>query len=611
MKKLFSKKEKSTESETGQKDAAVAIASPISKKSLGQELLALASNAPYMIALVLTILFGYGYSIAHNSISTDDFTMDIYYPWDGEMIAQGRFTMVLVANFLNMMKNVPYFCDILSVTLFGLAVMLMSIFFSRSTKGKLSMGAQIIFSCVTISYPLINEIFVYGGGNVNVCLGYLMTAASLLLFQIWFDEGKKLSLLSLFVMLFFVVSLYESFASVFLCGVIMMFILNYYYNPQDEKRGRFGSLFCKGLVAIGILGLACLIEYGVGKAVLQIMQIEASENAATDIRWLDPERSFAESVVLLITDLTLFFYVAEPHYLPIRILCIFLVLCLLMMFASWIKNKNFTIGALFFALFFMQFFLTLLSGRNAPARTCQYYAVFVGFLAMLLFERLNGFVKSAKIFKKDAFRRLLSTGLAICSFVLIFQQTYDLNSWLCLDVQRSEEEIAVARNIGDELNRNYDVKNKPVVFVGSYSYSDEISDQCTLSSDDPRVVKAANFYYRVGLYQVYANLKSLYESGRYKFVRSNLNSYLYWGTLAFGKPNQELMKFYRYLGYDFHTISNLREYRYFVTLNMFLPAYPEKGYISEEEGVIVVNLGPIVTEAEREQQMGEISGADS
>lgn len=581
------------------------------KKPLGQELLALASNAPYMIALILTILFGYGFSIANNSISTDDFTLDIYYPWDGEMIAQGRFTMVIVANLLKMMRNVPYFCDILSVTLFGLAVMLMCVFFSRAAKGRLSIGSQIIFSCVTVSYPLMNEIFVYGGGNVNVCLGYLMTAAALLLFQLWYEDGKKLPLAALFVTLFFVVSLYESFAVVFLCGVIMSFILNFYYNPQDAARGSFSKVLLKGLVAIGILGLACLIEFGIGQAVLHIMDIEASENAATDIRWVDGEHSFAETVVLLVTNFVLYFYVTEPHYLPIRILLIFLIICLILMFATWIKNKNFTIGALFFSLFFMQFFLTLLSGRLAPARTCQYYAVFVGFLAMLIFERLNGFFHNCRKIKKESWRRVLSVALAACSFVLIFEQSYDLNAWLCLDVQRSEEEIAVARTIGDELCRNYDTKNKPVLFIGKYEFSKTITDQCTLSTDDPRVVRAADFFYRIGLYQVYANLKSLYESGSYKFVRSNLNSYLYWATSGFKQPNQEMMKLYRYLGYNFHSVDTFEQYQRYVPLNLMMPAYPEEGYITEEEGVIIVNLGYLVDQNEQDQQMGLLAGADS
>ena len=581
------------------------------KKTLVMEMKALVTNIPFMLALFLTIVFSYGFSIAHNSISTDDFTAHIYYPLNGEMVAQGRFTIVILANLFDMMKNVPYFCDVLSVVLFAMAAMLYCIFFDRAMGGKLSMASKTIFSCLLVSYPLINEIYVYGGGNVNVCLGYVMTAAALLLYQQWYSEKKKLSLLWLFIDLFFVVSLYESFAVVFLCGVIMLFILNFYYNPADADRGHFGKVFVKGLVAIGILGAACLVEFAAGEIVLWALDIPASENAATDIWWFSEEMGVPEVVVRLISDLVLYFYVAAAHYLPIKILCACFVLCVVFMFASWIKNRNFTIGALFFALFFMQFFLTLLAGRLAPGRNSQYYAFFVAFLIMLLFERLNGFFKETKKIKKETLRKILSVSLGCVAFWLVFIQAYDLNNWLCLDVQRSEEEVAAARAIGDELNENYDVQNKPVLFIGKYEISETIREQCTITRDDPRVQKAAKFFYDLGLYQIYSNIGTLYDNETYKFVRSNLNSYLYWATCAFEQPNQEIMRFYRYLGYNFHTVDTYDQYKRYVPLNLIMPGYPEKGYITEEEGVIVVCLGKIVDLSEQQQQMGELSGADN
>ena len=78
--------------------ASAPVVPPVQKKTVAAELRALASNAPFMIALAVTIIAGYGYSIVHNSISTDDFTAHIYYPLQGEMVAQGRFTIVILAN---------------------------------------------------------------------------------------------------------------------------------------------------------------------------------------------------------------------------------------------------------------------------------------------------------------------------------------------------------------------------------------------------------------------------------------------------------------------------------------------------------------------------------
>lgn len=566
-------------------------AEAVQKKNIAQELKLLLTNAPYMVSLVLTVIFGYGFSIVHNSISIDDFTSEIYYPWQGEMIAQGRFTTVIVAHIFRMLDNVPYFCDILSVVLLALSVMLMSIFFKRASKGKITVGAQIIFSCVLVSFPLMNEIYVYGGGNVNVCLGYLLTSAALLVYYEWYSEKKKYALAVDFVILFFVVSLYESFAVVFLCGVISLFILNFYYNTEDADRGKFGRVLLKGLAAIGILGLACIIEYGVGEIVLRALDIERSVNAATDIMWFSEEQSAAETIVIMISEFILFFYAAPSLYMPYTVLLVFLAVCLVLMIASWIKNKNFTVAALFFSLFFMQFFLMLLSGKVPSGRTCQYYAYFVAFLSMLLFARLTGCVKNTKKIKHETLKRAISIGLSFAAFWLVFVQSYDLNRWLCLDVQRSEEEIAVARSICDDLSKNYDVENKPVVVIGKRDVSDSILSQCVVTNENPKIQKAAKFFYDIGIYQIYQNLTDL-NNDRFKFVRSNLNSYLTWATNAFNEPNGEMMKLFSYLGYDFHSVDTIDEYRKFSTMSIIMPAYPSQGYIDEEEGVIIVNLGP-------------------
>lgn len=582
-------------------------------RSVCAELGALAANKPYMISLLITAVISYGYSVVHNSISIDDFTSDIYYPLDGEMVAQGRFTIVLFANIFRMLKNVPYFCDVLSVVSFGLAAMLMCVFFDRAAGGKLSLGAKIVFSCLLISYPGINEIFVYGGGNFNVCLGYLMTAAALLLFQRWYTARSRSALVWLFVDLFFVVSLYESLAVVFLCGVIMMFILHYYYAPKDADRGRFGKVLLLGLVAIGVLAAAVAVEFAVGKIALSALHLEASENAATDIGWLDPETSPAELVVMLITDITLMFYVAAPHYVPLAVLNVFLCLCLVLGVAAWIKNKNFTIGALFFALALLQFSITLLSGRLAPMRTAQYYAVFIAFLAMLVFERVNVWVKTdakksgkAGAFKEKILRRAVPVVSALLAFWLIFVQAYDLNNWLFLDVLRSEEEIATARAIGDELQANYDTENMPVVFVGKYEVSDFITEQCSVGADDPRKERAAAFFLSLSqsgipgaraFGQVYQNVNTYYDStsGRMKFVRSNLGSYLHWATRAFETPNGELMKLYKYLGYDLHSVDSYNLVNAYRLAASAMPSYPQPGYIAvDEEGVIMVKLGQAV-----------------
>ena len=561
------------------------------KKSIPAALKALLGNGPYMLSLTLTAVIAYGFSVAHNSISVDDFTSEIYYPWGGDMVAQGRFTIVLFAHIFRMLKNVPYFCDVLSVVCFALAAMLFCIFFDRAMGGSLSDGAKIVFSCVLVSYPAIHEIFVYGGGNFNVCLGYVMTAAALLLFQRWYAEKKRAALVWLAVDLFFVVSLYESFAVVFLCGVIMLLLLNFYYNPDDAERARFGNVLGKGLVAIGILAAAVIAEFVCGRLVLKLTGMEASVNAANSLLWLDPASNPKELIVMLLSDYALLYIVSAPHYLPILIFDVFVVIGLVWGVAAWIRHKNFTVCALFLSLVFLQFFLSLLGGQVSPLRTCQQYGVYIAFLSMLMFVRCNRFASRAK---KPALRRALPVISGLLAFWLIFVQAYDLNNWLCLDVQRSEEEIAVAREIGNRLQAEYDVKNTPVLFVGNYEISESILAQCTLPQDDSLQMRVAAVFEKLGLHQVYENISTYYGKERYKFVQSSLSSYLGWAVSAFRLPNQELMKLYQYLGYDFHTVDSFADYAAYSGFCAMMPAYPDPGYIMEGDGLIIVNLGKTI-----------------
>ena len=564
-------------------------AQPYEKKPLGAALKELVCSRPYMIALVLTAIFSYGYSVVHNSISTDDFTADIYYPWGGENVAQGRFTILLLAHLFRMMKNVPYFCDVLSVVSFALGAMLFCVFFDRACLGKLSMGAKIVFSCVLISYPAINEIFVYGGGNFSVCLGYVLTGAALLLFQQWYAEKKRLPLLWCGVALFFVVSLYESFAVVFLCGVVIMLILNFYYNPDDADKSRFRKVLLKGLVAIGILAAAVILESILGKIVLKAEGIEPSMNAANAIRWFlktedDPVTHAKTLIVNILSGITMLYWVAAPHYLPLLIIDVAVCLCFVIG----------VVAALFFALVILQGVLTVMGGTVTPLRCCQYYGVLIAFLAMLLFQRVTDWAKSSSRLKKPALRKGISVLCGLLAFWLVFVQAYDLNNWLFLDVMRSEEEIAVMRSICEEVEKNYDTEAKPVVFVGEYHISRFITDQCTLPLGDERAVKAAAFWEKAGLHQVAEDVETYFGEDELKFVSSNLTSYLFWAVSAFNQPNQEIMKLCHYLGYDFHTVERMHDFYAKSFLSIDNPAYPKEGYIIDTDEAIVVNLGQML-----------------
>lgn len=87
------------------------------------------------------------------------------------MLAAGRFGMKLLAAALGYGYSTPVYqssANFLAASFLVLAALQFCMLFRRIWKDKISMFGYGVFSCLLISYPLINEIWEYTGANVCV-----------------------------------------------------------------------------------------------------------------------------------------------------------------------------------------------------------------------------------------------------------------------------------------------------------------------------------------------------------------------------------------------------------------------------------------------------------
>jgi hypothetical protein len=213
----------------------------------------------FVFSLFAIAVISFGYAAFNSSLSIDDTESDRYTGSGNAMLSAGRFTMLFWSVVQGRWEN-AFIMDLVSIFMFAFACINLCILFRRVSNGKISLGALTVFSCLFISYPLMNEIWEYTGTNIVICGAFLLTSFSLLLIHS-FLHGKKgkgayLSLIAAAVMLMFLCAGYESVVSVYIFFVFAVIALQIIYGEEKEKKfleiTKQGSLYA-GLLVIGLL----------------------------------------------------------------------------------------------------------------------------------------------------------------------------------------------------------------------------------------------------------------------------------------------------------------------------------------------------------------------
>lgn len=523
----------------------------LSELSLKQGFKKFLSNPLYIFPVLISTILCYAYYITHETVTIDSLSSDRYY--HGLLVAQGRLTATIVENYLGF-EHLPIAVEnIIGLICFILGATVFCIIFDKAKPQK-SVLPYTFFTCLYITFPLMNEYFMFKGS-------VLTTGGSILLvsFALYFALKIKnliASILISSIFIFFAYSWYESFILVYIGAVFLLLIL--LADGQKSQK----ELFFNGFWLAPTLFLGFSLEEIISNAIINICNITQDNNNAVGTAWL----SSSATLKSFFYDFIYSFVSKIFCYAPFTILFIFLAVAFILMIFQTKSTKKPILVFFYLGLALTVFFLSIYRGAESAYRTEQGIPFYIGAITLLLSSKiinLNG---------KKALKIIASLSLVI----ILTAQICSSNYWYHVNVLRDKEEKQVVCNIAKGLEK-YD-KNKPVIFIGYYQLSNNIEDKYTVKKDSVagRIIN-------------YASQKAE-KPYAYTACQTSISSYISWSIYSFSSANVELKKFFNECGYDFKLGTN-EQFKEATKKYINIPSYNDSGYILDTGDYIVIKVG--------------------
>lgn len=508
-------------------------------------------NPLYIFPVLISTILCYAYYLTHETVTIDSLSSDRYY--HGLLVAQGRLTATVIENYLGF-EHLPIAVEnIIGLICFILGATVFCIIFDKA-KPQNNVLPYTFFTCLYITFPLMNEYFMFKGS-------VLTTGGSILLvsFALYFALKIKnliASILISSIFIFFAYSWYESFILVYIGAVFLLLIL--LADGQKSQK----ELFFNGFWLAPTLFLGFSLEEIISNAIINICNITQDNNNAVGTAWL----SSSATLKSFFYDFIYSFVSKIFCYAPFTILFIFLAVAFVLMILQTKSTKKPILIFFYLGLALTVFFLSIYRGAESAYRTEQGIPFYIGAITLLLSSiiiNLNG---------KKALKIIASLSLVIILTVQICSSNY----WYHVNVLRDKEEKQVVCNIAKDLEK-YD-KNKPVIFIGYYQLSNSIEDKHTVKKDSVagRIIDYTS--------------KKAKKSYTYTACQTSISSYISWSICPFSSANVELKKFFNSCGYDFKLGTN-EQFKEATKKYINIPSYNDSGYILDAGDYIVVKVG--------------------
>lgn len=508
-------------------------------------------NPMYIFPVLISTILCYAYYLTHETVTIDSLSSDRYY--HGLLVAQGRLTATIIENYLGF-EHLPIAVEnIIGLICFVLGATVFCIIFDKA-KPQSNVLPYTFFTCLYITFPLMNEYFMFKGS-------VLTTGGSILLvsFALYFALKIKnliASILISSIFIFFAYSWYESFILVYIGAVFLLLIL--LADGQKSQK----ELFFNGFWLAPTLFLGFSLEEIISNAIINICNITQDNNNAVGTAWL----SSSATLKSFFYDFIYSFVSKIFCYAPFTILFIFLAVAFVLMILQTKSAKKPILIFFYFGLALTVFFLSIYRGAELAYRTEQGIPFYISAITLLLSSKIinsNG---------KKALKIIASLSLVIILTVQICSSNY----WYHVNVLRDKEEKQVVCNIAKDLEK-YD-KNKPVIFIGYYQLSNNIEDKYTVKKDSVagRIINYTS--------------KKAKKSYTYTACQTSISSYISWSIYSFSSANVELKKFFNACGYDFKLGTN-EQFKEATKKYINIPSYNDSGYILDAGDYIVVKVG--------------------
>lgn len=529
------------------------------------------NNKIYMISLILAAIAGYGYEIIHSSMGIDDVCIEIYFE-DGLGVAIGRWPFYLINKIFHITDFSPFILELAAVIFMVLAAILWSALIRSILPKELPIICYIVFSAMFVDYSLIAEVFVYYLQN-GIGIIYGLTAISLFVFyhiqagsMSW--KQKVPYVAGMGVMMCVAVSFYESAANLFLFGVLLIMLVDA-VGLQRMGVHKFKGCFYCAFLTVRVLVYAILGRSIMTQICINLFEIEEyNYRSVSSMLWIF---QYPARVLTLIRQIFRDYFVVGFEYYPIRLFVIATIIFVPTVIYYTMKKKNVYLFLIGGAAYVSLFALSIAQGDVVPYRANQMLSVFV---AAVLLALCYWITRISKVW-------IRAIGLMLVSS-MVYNSAFDLNHWFAFEYKRNQLEIEEVHHIAYDLRSEYDIANKPVVFVGEYVLDEAIQREYSLDAASPA-------------YEMICELNTwmgIETPALYPYTQVLSYSFLNWSITSFSVYegyNREINRLFEKEGLSL-IWGGSELYQKGLERMEDLNRYPAEGYIKEYEDFILVRF---------------------
>lgn len=490
------------------------------------------SDKLLIIGTILIAVLSYGFAVTHFSIGIDD-TAAAHYVHSiekGSLIQQGRLLPIVIDYLTGLIDFIPFLNDFIGAALFWLSSLVFCYLFEYISNKRFSSLSCLVFAGIYLSFPIINEKFIYNLDVITTMLSYLFISLSALCaYQAVFENNKK-QYLPAFVFCMAGISAYESFIMLYVCVVFSIFFIK--AAADKNYKLKYNDVILKGARLAAILVFAFILYY----IIVFAAQSATDQPPYIRINLFNTDLSFIDCMKQIAKDLFNFDCVSVVVFWSAA------AVGLIIGIYYSIKRKSLLTFLCFLGFFTMNFPIHILAAHffYRTALTFCYFAAVIGLLVMKLSERFTPTKRIA----------------CVLAFLLIIVQVRDINLMFYNDYKRYQKETFVVHTIATDLQANYDV-TKPIVFTNT------------------------------GTDVSYLNAKA-------KGSQINGLSFIFCGLGSFRDPGaHEIFELFSLNGYDFLVEPTDEQAMEAKEISKTMPCWPKKGSIKECDEYIIINFTSI------------------
>ncbi len=515
------------------------------------------SSRIFLMGLIVFLVHGARLFSDSIGIDTEDIINlgeDFYNGW----LTTGRQGLVGLKTIMGSLRYNPYFAGMLTLVCLTLGVFSFFWLIEHVCGRKRSIVGWMLGSVLLLSHPILTEQLYFTLQSVEICLGFLFTAASLLFVLKWEEKHKPSWFMGGALLSVLVFSIYQAFVPLYIFGAAALLLTQ---GMQEENTGKLVRRMLR-FMAVFFTGFFV-------NAIITKLFFSGSSYLQGQILWgsvgiMEHFRLILGHIVKVLTGYESVYY--HWGYGLLWVVCSVLFVLVLRK-REYGKKRRFLLLFFFAAVFAAPFLMTVVCG-GAPAVRSQlvlpFLTGFLGWFAFYLFGLLRE--TSGEAARNEAQDKagagtvpvsfgVKVTGLVIglvCLTAALTQLQVSMRLYYT-DSLRYEQDKELARALITRIEQVRGQEKLPVVFIGKKEFRG--NSACVRGE----------------------------VMGRSFFDYDTENEpRFFWST-------RRILGFFRILGQDYGMVTKDRlpgamEY------STYMPEWPAENSVQVHEGMIVVKL---------------------